>query len=121
MSNSEEQIFLLFRICQCLFFMSCADGGNFLCKKFHKTSHTLRSLITRKFNEPHERSAELSSENAGCLQDFSDDTESRLTRMWFKTSKTMTVFVVCFTNYLLLIPLSWQFDSGIYCLIDSGS
>ena len=93
--------------------MSCADGGNFLCKKFHKTSHTLHFLITRKLNEPHERSAELSSENAGCLQDFSDDTESRLTRMWLKTSKTMTVFVVCFTNELLFIPLSWHFDSVI--------
>ena len=90
--------------------MSCADGGNFLCKKFHKTSHTLHSLITRKLNEPHERSAKLSSENAGCLQDFSDDTESRLTRMWFKNYETMTVFVVCFTNELLFIPLSWQFD-----------
>ena len=101
--------------------MSCADSGNFLCKKFHKTSHTLHSLITRKFNEPHERSAKLSSENAGCLQDFSDDTESRLTRMWFKNYETMTVFVVCFTNELLFIPLSWQFDSVICCLIDSGS
>ena len=101
--------------------MSCADCGNFLCKKFHKTSHTLHSLITRKFNEPHERSAKLSSENAGCLQDFSDDTESRLTRMWFKNYETMTVFVVCFTNELLFIPLSWQFDSVICCLIDSGS
>ena len=93
--------------------MSCADGGNFLCKKFHKTSHTLHSLITRKLNEPHERSAKLSSENAGCLQDFSDDTESRLTRMWFKNYETMTVFVVCFTNELLFIPLSWHFDSVI--------
>ena len=99
-----------------LIFMSCADCGNFLCKKFHKTSHTLHSLITRKFNEPHERSAKLSSENAGCLQDFSDDTESRLTRMWFKNYETMTVFVVCFTNELLFIPLSWQFDSVICCL-----
>ena len=104
-----------------LIFMSCADCGNFLCKKFHKTSHTLHSLITRKFNEPHERSAKLSSENAGCLQDFSDDTESRLTRMWFKNYETMTVFVVCFTNELLFIPLSWQLDSVICCLIDSES
>ena len=101
--------------------MSCADCGNFLCKKFHKTSHTLHSLITRKLNEPHEQSVELLSENASCLQDFSDDTESRLTRMWFKNYETMTVFVVCFTNELLFVSLSWQLNSVICCLIDSGS
>ena len=30
----------------------------------------------------------------------------------------MTVFVVCFTNELLFIPLSWHFDSVICCLFD---
>ena len=78
------------------YIMSCADGGNFLCKKFHKTIHTLHSIITCKLNEPHERSAELSSENVGCLQDFSDDTESRLTRMWLNTYETVTVFCYLF-------------------------
>ena len=34
----------------CLNWLSFADGGNFLCKKFHKTIHTLHSLITSKFN-----------------------------------------------------------------------
>ena len=40
-----------FRLIQNLIlYMSCADGGNFLWKKFHKTSHTLHSLITCKQN-----------------------------------------------------------------------
>ena len=41
---------LLFKIYTLYLFLSCADGGNFLWKKFHKTSHTLHSLITCKLN-----------------------------------------------------------------------
>ena len=79
--------------------LSSADSGNFLCKKFHKTIHTLHSLITSKFNKktvklaPHEQNAEWLSKNLG--------------------AQTMTVSVVYFTNKLLFISLSWH----LFCQI----
>ena len=110
--------------------MSCADSGNFLCKKFHKNSHTLHSLITCKLN------LKQSNSLYSCIIDYeivilSDsvpqghptsygsslvyDVSKESSLSYNFTAQTMTVSVICFANKLLLIPLSWQFDSVICC------
>ena len=88
-----------------LIIMSCADSGNFLWKKFHKTSHTLHSLITCKLN--------LKQPNSRYI--------SRICDCYQKLMRSDNgCFVICFANKLLLISLSWQFDyviSYFYLLI----
>ena len=122
---------LLFKIYTLYLFLSCADGGNFLWKKFHQTSHTLHSLITCKLNLKQPNSlytcktdykVVILSDSVpqghpasyGSLLAYDVSKESSLLNNF--AAQTKAVFVACFANKLLLIPLSWQFDSVINLL-----